>query len=669
MLHPRDTASGQIVLDEGILCQINLTASYDPVWSDCAYFEVYEGTGENSRTFYALQSRSRTYDNHRIGQVSYSFSYPVIGTNVFGTVSPNPGFSSTSSVVNRAGPEPPMNAENLVYQASYDNLFRPSSNGITHYRIFCLPFDEPLCLTENDYETAEELSADSLEGCYVSIHGNGSEGCSFSWSTSCSIVTDADYNKVFSANLLYNKITASVNGKTEALDFYVIRLFGFEPPSYFSSSSAFYNTVGVSREFGLTYARTSGGQITGFVSHNIATKSFEILSSNYDPDFSKTGHPDYPDEILNYAGCKPDSNGVAPATATDAQIIFGSSDSQAFDGVNSVGSSSVMPNIWQTPRPSCADTAVVTNSERFNGIWWAFAAWSKCGDNFPQMVTTGNLYGVPVAKIEIDNTDWKAAYYAMATQQMQADITDNVVTADESSETSNSISFFSNPGLDEIVTSPSIKDSQGNYRTGTLDLDSSIYLLRPNGKHLSRIIWRVFQEPVTLLSQIAGFTPTYFSADMSCEVIGNLVKRKSDFPANSLGLAYTGSGVYFTPYNVTGVPLVNGTSSEAASFGLGKYERSVNGDSARYLGQKIGIDAYIPTLSKTKVAQLFGAQNMSSLKVNIITALVSLFRYKTGTDYSLADYVFDQKLYVYPRFDFSYIAVWEDGDEPQASEE
>lgn len=667
IFHPRDTIdTSQIPLDEGVLCQINLTASYDPARLDCAYFEVYEGIDENTGKYFARQTRIRSYGTHRIGRVSYNMTFPPgygedRSSSVFGSIFGSPSvdyrYTSWVSVYNSPGPELPMLAEHLVFLASYDNIYHSVSLGLNCRRVFCLPFNEPLCLHENDYETAVELSSDSIEGCYVSIRGNGTEGCSFSWSTSCSIVTDANYNKVFGSDLLSGKISSSVNSKTESLDFYVIRLFGFD------------NTDGVAIETGLTYGKTSSNQMVAILVHNVATTNFAITAANYDPDYSKTGHQDYPLELLEYAECKPSLDNIAPATAVDARIIFGSSDTQTFGAVNSVGAPNAMPNNWNNPTLSRAAT---TNGERFNGIFWVFAAWSKCGDTFPQggtfpqTVTGGSLSNVPVAKIKIDNSSsaWRRSAYNESTLPFSA------TSIVEVKSSYNNSSFFESPSFTDTLTSPNLphpNDPPGPsnpWQQKTLADNNSYFIPKLSGKSIVRLIWRAWMKDAFFISSQSGSSFDTMCSLCNCITAGQYIKnppndRYRDQYPGGWGLGYNGT-CEFTPYNVTGVPLSYNHDQLDVQYDLNKYNKSVNGDHFTDVTQYAGFSGYMPTVDDTQLQHLFGVSSLSSCKFIVVGPVVEQYIQKDSYSLQTANWSFGQDVYVYPLFDFDYIAVWED---------
>ena len=125
------------------------------------------------------------------------------------------------------------------------------------------------------------------------------------------------------------------------------------------------------------------------------------------------------------------------------------------------------------------------------------------------------------------------------------------------------------------------------------------------------------------------------------------------------GLGYNGS-CEFTPYNVTGVPLSQNHDQLDFQYDLNKYNKSVNGDHFTDVTQYSGFSGYMPTVDDTQLQHLFGVSSLSSCKFIVGGPTYDSYIQKDSYSLPTADWSFGQDVYVFPLFDFDYIAVWED---------
>ena len=661
--HLRDSDSSTEVTDSSFILINSLNGYYDG-GAGCSYFTVTGSAG----AFYANPTAGQSAGNHMVGQVAYELTMPTSILDGFatqsssGAITSKPVSSQYEAVVTTGrNPGPAsstLNADNFVTQFSYDGELH-SVSPLFLYRRFCLPFTEDLCFT--DGQSVQLTPAEEIGDYYLPLEGDPEWNCTFSWPDSCSFVDTIGANH-FSADELQDKIGQSAFQKDPALDFYVVRLFGFTPPAM--APNGFWSDTAVSKEFSVAYGLQDDGNdgtvTVPIIMADISVGGFSLVSANFDADYNKTGHDDYPAEILGFTGT------TQPVTAS--QIIFGSNDTSALAGVNSPGSDSTMPNLWKTPRTmSLPYTPHEDNSFRYNGIWWIHAAMSRCGNSFPEDVTRGTVWQVPVGLFTLNRTSFSTNYYGTYGGMMGSWPLTRVKAS----------ALMSYAEIHQPLT---IRNQYTNKRymdefwmttdpTGTNPHLVRPYIPKPSGKRLERLVWRCFRDPVALIGR--NRIPPQSNADIetahqvSLEIYGDLTSGGSNVPLPD--------DMKDEGYKVTVVldhvihpyPMVNGfykpdlydytpgdehvdtgnlVTNYAQSSGMNICETSVNGDSFLTLTDKNGDTVYMPSMTNEKLESLFG------------TGSIRLMHQAAAGNMTLMNY--EIPVTVCPRYNFDYIAVW-----------
>lgn len=579
---------------------------------------------------------------------------------------------------------------------------------------FCFPLDVDFVELEPPVNYVP-ISGINESGCPLSCHFDYPESCGIIIDSKYRKLF-SPYGGEDSLGLTDYLESLATPAMADVLDYVVVRLYGFGSPVKVTPGSSTNTTFfcdikagGAAVEFACAYVKEASGNVRLVAFEDISLKDCELTVANWNPNYNlptpsgqETPTPDYPLELLSYAyipvpyfGCVGyraigRRGGYAinvsggykfnnrPALGSgyevcvggdqydhteglpiddkyiESRVVFGTNNTEAFAGTGSVGSPSKMPNIWHSPTKDCAAEDNI-NSKRFNGIWWAFAAVSPCDEPFPQRVTQGMMFSVPLGEFTLDNTKWEEA--AAFSNSSGLRVCASELTLKAPLGGFNSLSDFSkswkrigyrNGRPDttyQIGLNSDRRTVDGEPRT-----ISDAYITKPQNYHLVRMIWRIFRSGYFLMNRLndpAGADPTihafngiqHLVATSTRAIRNNSVTYVDVGELYEVGVTYGGAAT---------------TTPPRASYGdisnLDKYEVSVNGGQFITLTEN-SQEYYVPYLTKEKLYQYFG-ENDANAKLRL---------YLPATTTNLTNGISDveDELYYYPRADFQYIAVWE----------
>ena len=585
---------------------------------------------------------------------------------------------------------------------SYDGRYH-AGGIVKHVRMICLPFDnkaQPIrfCNGEgNDLVTIP----DRVEDYYVTLHGTPGWNCSFNWPTSCGMGGNIQATTVFNANELSEKLDDLCGSwLSPALDFVVVRLFGWAtcpinrmfchpdgivkgggftcPPAIPPEADADLNTSTiearwdaaklspVSIEFQVTFLEKSNHEFEPIVNSPVMTSDV-----TWDWEYHESAN-DCPPELRDYITA---SWPTADEDRRNGRIIFGSGDSSALDVADSIGSPTAMPTRWHITGEHETNMryrstwrlwephGTTSNLERFNGIYWQLAAISRCGSSFPEDVTGGILHYVPVAEFDVDPSDIsRVAGGIYRIRSSLSKLSHNFTYSDMR----HPFWYWSSAGSHTEESRHYYVDNwEGYYRPGE---PKRPYIVKPSGKHLVRLIWRAFVgENILdgLKSTPESESDLVLFRRPTSEIIGRPSNPVNDFDRTHDFTLATNRIVFLT--DTQGPPLVsddgggwhsnpavwdpNGViANYALNHGQNLYEMSVNGDTFVTFRNN-GHTYYMPSLNnRDKLSRLVGHNVSGDHCFEFID------NYLLGTE----DFCDPCKAIIY--YDFSYLAVWGEGD-------
>ena len=696
---------------------------------DCSYFTVGQPStdAETGKTVYrAVPSASKTNDNHILACIALtahaasaeryecgSAPIPYRGIAALGTYEETDtqtdapaasvsgvsllGYGSSATVEYGHSFTVPATVPEYAW---YDTRYHNATGDITWTRLICLPFDnrtEPIRFCDG---AGEELRpVDDKQEYYVPLSGSSLWDCSFSYPRTCGMGGDVSATTLFNANELGEKIDDIVNSAnrqlagrieswlTPGLDFIVVRLFGWATcplnrypcisydaagaqhisatdficppvcpnwPSYeVERNFKAEDVLPVSLEFQIGFLQRSNRLYEAIVNADVSTASLAW-------DWSDTGDltlDDCPREIQDFARSQD------TGTQVNARVVFGSADTSALAASNSVGDANTMPTNWRRSRGSrygyrseCDDYSpneATGNGERFHGVYWSMAAISRCGTDFPETVTGGHLSWVPVAHFKLDTSVEHDTPFGPQYDFTFQSGSDAFSYADMTRE------FWYWTGQGEYTWKESLDNVLRQERVRP-------YIIKPQGKYLKRLIWRVFREP--LIYSPYRNPPTYTADDLHTYVrpfsleIGRLSDPQTEFERTH-DLEMTASHVRYDCSDA-GLPIVSDDcrpgfesrggfedglfSQYVRDHNFSLFEQSVNGDTFKeFVDPATGVHYYFPTMNSDKLKLWFGREPSSMTRMYAKSYSESFFQ----PDFDV--YFYTSRL--------TYLAVW--GDE------
>ena len=587
-----------------------------------------------------------------------------------------------------------------TYDEEQDSLVQYTAEPIRFERLFCLPYNicaisgQPICFAEGVDYIELESSQSSPQDFYIPISGIQESGCSiscnFDFPDECGIIIDSNYRNVFSPDGLSDYLDElATPAMADVLDYLVVRLYGFGSPVEVESLTGGSTTNltaksgAIAVEFACVYVYDRNDNILPVILEDISLKDCELTVANWNPDYNlptptgqQSATPDYPQELLMYGyvpvekffayylvktgypkrlGTYYDGNnriilgedamnqtqGSHPIDDkyVESRIVFGSTDTSAYDGVDSVGTPSIMPNIWHSPSKSCPSWKNV-NAERFNGIWWALAAVSPCNEEFPQKVTRGILESVPLAEFTADNTAWNAAYTSSGAGSLF--ISGTKMTAKPLGDITN---------ISEISKTWRIPHyNQGN---STLRSLNPPYLVKPDGYELVRLLWRILRPDAFYVCNTTDppqSTPTVPLYNGTQYLIAVSTKdRYGERPYQSTVVIPQGESFQVAANSGSSSGQTALRATYANAYNLEHFEESVNGGQYITLSDSIHT-YYLPYITKQKLYQYFGRRDTNEDLYALVDA--------PAVDLSHGFKDVENTLYYYPCGDIQYIAVW-----------
>ena len=516
-------------------------------------------------------------------------------------------------------------------------------DNIESVRIFCTPFDlsaeaEPFKFC--DGATTVGLSALSFQSM---------EDCGFALATEC----NADHNLKYEHKGVTNAsdFLSNLNGLTfsnNCLDFYVVRLFGFGSPTCVTPKGSvddtedflFADVAGISVQFIITSLLNKNSNAHDIViDDEICVKDFPADGAVV--DWANAQLPPGLDIFNNYIH-RSNRGRVGPWNerayyyvrinstmppyyyVSDywyAYVLTPFENRQHIPCSYKFGRIADMPTTWRSPlKPVAAADDV--NEKRFHGIYWCLSSISPCGGAFPQDVTHGNLWSVPVGYLTISGNptvipEWiegqpLARFNAQLSKSlMSQSFTDtdwNKTWSDYPSYGGSLKYAIVNNIPEETVNSPWYVHWGGSSPV-------NCYIPKPEGKHLVRLLWRVFKKD------------NYYPLNDSST--GYVVNNHGTITTDGDTASY-GTNMYFGPFDATDLDI---------------YEQSVNGEGfATFTNTDTGETCYVPGFTGNHFREYFGAT-----EVKFYTLLAAAFSLASANDVKM-----------YPRLDFTYIAVWGD---------
>lgn len=451
-----------------------------------------------------------------------------------------------------------------------------------------------------------------------------------------------------------------------------------------SAEETYHSTdlLPVSLQFQIGFLQKENGLFEPIVNADVSVSDVEI---NFGGD-TQVIQGDVPRELHDFVGYGPGSTPTIPSYVTggplNCRVIFGSADTSALSETSSFGSvgSPVKmptrwrrtrgPSYWQDPRTHEEElwqhNDDTSNQTRFHGVYWNLASITKCGREFPEYVTGGRLKAVPVAKFRVD---LDSAVEVVNLRKLDATFAGGSNTFSYAQDFHRERWYFSGQNSPSNQNRKSYIDclyfSSGSYERP--------YIIKPAGKVLRRLVWRLAKPPVMLAarrypveSESDLFTlswpqsspvgrrrteqtedndpPNEWDANHEFDVWDECLIFETDEPGLPL-LPWNGYARPGNAYDVDGI-----VTDYAINHNLTLCEKTVNGDSFMSVTDPGTSQVYyVPTLTGTKLQEVFGRDPSSMTHVWDRGGLSSM------------RYYFRSPVDVYIHYDFTYLAVW--GDE------
>lgn len=616
---------------------------------------------------------------------------------------------------------------NWIPTMSYDGLTHCVGNtdrwGLMWIRVFCLPFDiqkDPFRFCDDTTPVYLDPDLTYEERFYplCVIGRTCTDGrtysCGFDYISECGASLSNEDRGLKNASNVYSFITGSVTTSQDpVVDYYKVRLIGFAPPVGgwpIQNPTSFWIDSVAACVFFFSFTKNKSDTVTPCVIGDIFVGGISpetVTNSDYNSDYDKASTVDYSEIMLDLISDVPVFSlsphytiGYSPEFFSDAswgslaaeyitipfvncspptgeirnaKIIFGSSNSSAFEGTDSVGTSSTIPNRWKSPRLNMK-TGDDSNdlNERFFGVYWLGAEYAPCNEDFKNYITHGVLWNVPIAKIEIPSSGWDISTYNMgqfsawawfvglqnisyANSWGYSDLHKPLLAKGDCSQTSYIDEYYAD--VDPIGHAQKLRTP---------------YLAKPTGKILRRLMWRTFLPDMYILGKNTDSTAMQSSCKSIMTWVGIPKNPGQGWISNAYEIINSGwndpqnnqQSYYgmFYPYNVNGV-MLDTTSyfdSQRAiqTYGLNKFERSVNGDGFHQLYNDNNELLYMPSFDGDSFSRLFGVQSASSLRWGGHAIPISINAFGGSSPSSSAcEY---SSMWIIPRVNIGYIAVWED---------
>lgn len=544
-----------------------------------------------------------------------------------------------------------IGASNTLNTCSYDTPIWHTSDPVESARTFCLPFD----LTSQPFQFCDGATAISLESApYLSL-----SDCGFTFDTYCGQGFDIqkNYRILHNANTFksaWNDLSFTHN----VLDFYIVRLFGFGSPvcvpgvGTADSVKDFLLTdvAGISVQFAITSLERLNNHdkiVCGQICVEDFPKENQIVDwSNVElpPGLSRYHEwttwdqpADYTHEYYSFVS-KQTSNSYSHSEFHTYPVIPSYADFETqYTNIPcsyKFGRIEDMPTVWRSPLKAVTKEQD-TNDKRFHGIYWIKCAITPCAKAyppaskpFPQDVTHGILWSVPVGRITIsghptispgDSIGGVGIAYFNATYNRLNSADRNVTWGTGTGKQSLKFAQVKNYPADRYVpVDPDVGESfyEAEWK-GPYLVDC--FIPKPSGKRLTQLHWRVLKK--------------YNYYPVSNPHPGYAVALPCSITTDNDSVSGTGTP-YFGNYDVTNLDL---------------YEVSVNsglssGTFETFTDSETGETCYVPYFGANHFRQYLGT---TEFKLYTILGHASIL-----------DAMNDVK--IYPRLDFGYIAVWED---------